>query len=319
MAWETPKRVEELQQAHQRSMRRWLEGSAYSWTIENKFDGEFIGRMGIRHDNGARWSLGFWIHPEQQFQGYGTECARAALSIGFDRLQAQCIQAGYVEGNTPSQRIIEKLCLLPVRENPCRFMKNGECIATREFEVCRDSWQAVREQSNERRLAALHHALHMGTDYQARSGLLRQLEAEVVVPVGKDVFGREQYMLAAAADPWRAMQAAADADGVEIQLVSAFRSVDYQQQIIERKLAKGEKIQDILTVNAAPGFSEHHTGCAIDLASTECEHLSEAFERTAAFAWLQAHAADYGFYLSYPRDNPNAIIYEPWHWAWRSK
>ena len=43
----------------------------------------------------------------------------------------------------------------------------------------------------------------------------------------------------------------------------------------------------------------------------------ESFEATDAFAWLQAHAGEHGFHLSYPRDNPHGIVYEPWHWCWK--
>ena len=40
----------------------------------------------------------------------------------------------------------------------------------------------------------------------------------------------------------------------------------------------------------------------------------ESFERTAAFDWLRTHAGAHGFTMSYPRDNPHGIVYEPWHW-----
>ena len=42
----------------------------------------------------------------------------------------------------------------------------------------------------------------------------------------------------------------------------------------------------------------------------------ESFETTPAFAWLQANAGGYGFAMSYPRDNPHGIVYEPWHWRY---
>ena len=45
--------------------------------------------------------------------------------------------------------------------------------------------------------------------------------------------------------------------------------------------------------------------------------LEEDFENTGAFDWLSRRASQFGFHLSYPRDNPHGVIYEPWHWAWR--
>ena len=88
----------------------------------------------------------------------------------------------------------------------------------------------------------------------------------------------------------------------------------YQLGIIERKRARGLTLDAILKVNAAPGFSEHHSGRALDIGTPGEPAAEESFEHTAAFAWLQQHAAAFGFRLSYPRDNPHGIVYEPWHW-----
>jgi zinc D-Ala-D-Ala carboxypeptidase len=111
------------------------------------------------------------------------------------------------------------------------------------------------------------------------------------------------------------MHEAAKVDGIELLLVSAFRGVDYQRAIFDRKLSQGATLDEILHVNAAPGYSEHHTGRAVDIATRGCPPLTEAFETTEAFAWLREHADCFGFEMSYPRDNPFGIAYEPWHWA----
>jgi len=74
-------------------------------------------------------------------------------------------------------------------------------------------------------------------------------------------------------------------------------------------------LADILKVSAYPGYSEHHTGRAVDIGSPDCAHLTEAFEATREFSWLAEHAAGFGFVLSYPRDNPHGIAFEPWHWC----
>ena len=42
--------------------------------------------------------------------------------------------------------------------------------------------------------------------------------------------------------------------------------------------------------------------------------LTEAFADSAAFTWLQAQAAQFGFTLPYTADNEWGITYEPWHW-----
>jgi D-alanyl-D-alanine carboxypeptidase len=142
-------------------------------------------------------------------------------------------------------------------------------------------------------------------------------EPEEVVLVGLDIFGRARHLVAPAAAAWGAMRDAATADAVELLLVSAFRTLDYQRSIIDRKLQQGASIEEILRANAAPGFSEHHTGRAVDIATRGCPPLTEAFETTAAFAWLTAHASRFGFVMSFPRDNPHGLVYEPWHWMYR--
>ncbi|MFM1895848.1 MAG: hypothetical protein RLZZ385_922 [Pseudomonadota bacterium] len=133
-----------------------------------------------------------------------------------------------------------------------------------------------------------------------------------------DFFQRPQRLVAAANAGWMAMKKAAASEAIELVLLSAYRSVDYQQQLIVRKLAAGQTIDNILKVNAAPGFSEHHTGRAVDLGTPGCEPLTEAFDTTLAFAWLQQRAGEFGFTLSYPRGNAWGIDYEPWHWCFKA-
>jgi D-alanyl-D-alanine carboxypeptidase len=163
-------------------------------------------------------------------------------------------------------------------------------------------------------LLAIHEELGIAAEYPRQCGMPLQPECETLVDVGLDAFARPARLEAATAQSWQAMQAAAADAGVELQLVSAYRSFDYQKQLFQRKLARGITLPDILKVNAAPGYSEHHSGRALDIGTPGCPPLEEEFETTAAFAWLQAHAADFGFRLSFPRDNPHGVLYEPWHW-----
>ena len=152
------------------------------------------------------------------------------------------------------------------------------------------------------------------TDYAGSRGLQRQAEARVLAFAGIDVSQRECWLLPEVARRLRAVFAAAARDGVQLQLVSGFRSASYQARILERKSARGEPMAQILTINAAPGFSEHHSGRAVDLTAPGFAPIEEPFENSDAFAWLQRHAARFGLRLSYPRDNPHGIVYEPWHW-----
>jgi D-alanyl-D-alanine carboxypeptidase len=153
-------------------------------------------------------------------------------------------------------------------------------------------------------------------DYAERSRLPLMAEPPRLLRAGSDRYGRPLWLLPGCQRDWLRMQAAAAAADVRLQAISGFRGFDYQRGIIERKLGRGQDIAQILAVNAVPGFSEHHTGRALDIGTPGEPAAEESFEHTAAFAWLVRHAQDFGFRLSYPRDNPHGIVYEPWHWFW---
>lgn len=127
--------------------------------------------------------------------------------------------------------------------------------------------------------------------------------------------GKEHLLIPEAAAAWHRMKGAAKSEGISLFIASAFRSVERQGEIVRGKLKAGQDIKDILCVSAPPGFSEHHTGRALDIGTEGVAPLEEAFERTPAFAWLQKHAQRFGFKLSYPRDNRQGYQYEPWHWC----
>lgn len=169
-------------------------------------------------------------------------------------------------------------------------------------------------------LHALQERLHeLGLDdtYGERSGLGLVAEPAALVFAGRDRYRRPLWLTAAAARAWLAMQHAAHEEGVTLDAISGYRSHDYQLGIFARKLARGQTVEQILTVNAAPGYSEHHGGRALDIGTPGEPPAEESFEHTAAFAWLTRHAGDFGFVMSYPRDNPHGIVYEPWHWCFR--
>lgn len=166
-------------------------------------------------------------------------------------------------------------------------------------------------------LVALHAALGIrSADLKARR-LRIVAEARRLVPVGVGTDGRDKFLAPVTARAWRSLCAAAARDGVVLELVSGFRSIAFQAALIRQKLARGDAIADILRINAPPGYSEHHSGHALDIGTPGCGVLDVAFEQTEAFAWLRQHAKTFRFHLSYPPDNPQGFLYEPWHWCHR--
>lgn len=168
------------------------------------------------------------------------------------------------------------------------------------------------------RIAAIHASLGMVPDYAERRGLVLLAEAEAaeLEEIATTGDARAIRLQRPAAEAWRAMQAAAGIAGVELVAVSGFRSVERQVELVRRKLDAGVPLEAALRLLAAPGYSEHHTGRAVDITTPGETPLEESFEGTNAFTWLARHAGGFGFHLSFPRGNTAGIAYEPWHWCW---
>lgn len=140
---------------------------------------------------------------------------------------------------------------------------------------------------------------------------LKNLEVTLI-----DIYGRPLVLKKEASQALKEMLKASSKEKISIIPFSGFRSYLYQKILIEKQLEKGRSIAEILTNIAAPGCSEHHTGNAVDVTSEGVEPLVEEFENTKAFKWLEKNAADFNFTLSFPRDNDQGFIYEPWHWCY---
>jgi D-alanyl-D-alanine carboxypeptidase len=122
-----------------------------------------------------------------------------------------------------------------------------------------------------------------------------------------------------AAEALVAMQRAAAAEGIDLVVISAFRSIALQRHLFfDVSAERNQSAQDRAQVSAPPGFSEHSTGYAVDLGDGRdpATNLSERFETTAAFAWLQNNASRFHYQLSFPRKNRQGVSYEPWHWRY---
>ena len=163
-------------------------------------------------------------------------------------------------------------------------------------------------------LRDIHKELGIPENYGKSTAMPVYDEPASLVPVGPNIVGKEQTLTPETALAWNDLVLAAANDGITLLLVSGFRGITYQAGLIRKKLAVGQTIDEILRVNAAPGFSQHHTGCAIDIATPDSRPLTLEFENAPAFSWLRGNALKFGFTMSYQRDNRWGIDYEPWHW-----
>jgi D-alanyl-D-alanine carboxypeptidase len=167
------------------------------------------------------------------------------------------------------------------------------------------------------RIIQCHQALGIADSYREKCKLPLCAEPSDLVDTELDYYQRPQKLTPSAHKAWLSMKLAAESEGVSLYLISAFRSIEYQHTLLEKKLADGRQLTEILTVNAAPGYSEHHTGRAVDISTKDCPALEIEFEKTQAFEWLARRAVDFGFVMSYPEGNQYGISYEPWHWCFQ--
>lgn len=143
-------------------------------------------------------------------------------------------------------------------------------------------------------------------------------EATALVLTETGVDGREHMLVAEAAAAWRSLKRVGARAGLDLRIVSAFRSIERQAELIRHKLDAGQAIDDVLRISAPPGYSEHHTGRAVDVGAPGRMSLEIDFDRSDEFAWLVRHGGEFGFTLSYPAGNPHGFQYEPWHWCYRA-
>ncbi len=122
---------------------------------------------------------------------------------------------------------------------------------------------------------------------------------------------------AKAAEKYNQMVADARSQGIILVAISGFRAVSEQEYLFfEVKEQRNQIASQRAEVSAPPGYSEHHTGYAVDIGdgNNPDSNLQESFENTPAYDWLDRNAPRYSFELSFPRDNVQGISYEPWHW-----
>ena len=110
------------------------------------------------------------------------------------------------------------------------------------------------------------------------------------------------------------MFAAAAQSGIDLYLVSGYRSYEEQERLYAYYVSEyGEAVAR--TMDAYPGVSEHMLGLSVDLGTSDhVFELEDSFSSTDAYAWLMEHAYEYGFILRYPQNSKeiNGIDYSPW-------
>ena len=116
-------------------------------------------------------------------------------------------------------------------------------------------------------------------------------------------------MVKEAADAFFELQKGAKEENINIFSMTGYRSVSFQTSIYNGYL-KNDTKENVDTYSARPGYSEHHSGLAVDVNS-----LKGSWGSTEEGIWLNNNAYKYGFIIRYPKDKENltGYMYEPWH------
>ena len=146
-------------------------------------------------------------------------------------------------------------------------------------------------------------------------------EPDRLVNAGR--FIRENYERSEVLDletdrAFQKMIAAASAQGISLMPISGFRSIADQSELFKKQIERRGSEEEAARASAPPGYSEHHTGYALDIADQQSPgtDLKIIFQDTAAYRWLLENAPNYGFEQSFPLNNKQGVNFEPWHWRY---
>lgn len=126
------------------------------------------------------------------------------------------------------------------------------------------------------------------------------------------------YLSKCAADNLENMFNAAQREGIDLYLISGYRSSTYQDELYYKSLIKNGKEYTEKYI-AKANYSEHQTGLAVDISSKSIRYnLTQNFENTIEGKWLAENSYKYGFILRYKKDRveDTGYSFEPWHFRY---
>lgn len=113
----------------------------------------------------------------------------------------------------------------------------------------------------------------------------------------------------------KVMGLAAQKDGIKLLVSSVYRSYEYQDNLFNYWVSV-DGLEEAERESARPGTSQHQLGTAVDFGS-----ISDDFDQTKMGQWMYAHAAEYGWSLSFPKGYEDVTGYrwECWHFRYVGK
>lgn len=147
-------------------------------------------------------------------------------------------------------------------------------------------------------------------------------EGSVLLKTAKNIYGEEYQVEEKTLNQFELLRKdLLNNEGIDIELDSTTRSVAKQQKLWDEWTKKhgSEYVQKYVAV---PGYSEHHTGLAIDIClhknGKRIDDNSEMIAEKEIFAKIHKKLSKYGFILRYPEGKKEitGYEYEPWHFRY---
>ena len=143
MLWDAPNNETELIESYEKSLISWHNHESYGFTICQKLDDNQLGRIVISSKCDQVWTMGFWLHPEQQGKGYMTEAVEAILKLGFESLGAERIEAYHALWNVKSERVLTRVGMKFIEYIPQGFIKKGEWVEENKLGITYEEWNRL--------------------------------------------------------------------------------------------------------------------------------------------------------------------------------
>ena len=145
MLWDAPKNEAELVKSYEDGVTKaWHERQSYGFTICQKTNNKPLGRINIRKDSNKIWTIGFWMHPEEQGKGYMTESVRASLELGFETLDAEQIEACHALWNIKSEKVLKRVGMQFIEYISQGFRKKGEWVEQNKLGITKQKWKQLK-------------------------------------------------------------------------------------------------------------------------------------------------------------------------------
>ena len=124
------------------------------------------------------------------------------------------------------------------------------------------------------------------------------------------------FLVKDAHDAYAELYAAAKADGMNLIVTTSYRDYGFQSTLYWNYVNQdGQENAD--TYSARPGYSEHHSGLAVDLSTPSLTNAFTEFIYTDEYQWMQKNAYKYGFIQRYTDENQYITGYMPEAWHYR--